>query len=605
MIYYFKTITKGVYACIGLFAILSISCKNTENGEANNANKSSLNSFIAQTYKEDLINCAAYVDSIQHTQSRPELERYYLEARSLFKAAEPVLAFQNVSNYSFLNAPNILKIEEEDLTNIRINDPKSFQTLEENIYADNLDMQTIHGAAHLITQRLKLLEKNTDLSYLKDHHILWMLRDALLRVALTGITGYDSPVLEASLSESATVYNTLKSIIIAAKPKFQDKALYDAWLNEINQTIGLLSKGEFISFDRFSFIKNHTNKQLTLFNKTVADWKVKFPFTMAINNDATSVFSNATFNTKHFTDLKNPNTGDAVVELGQLLFNDPNLSKKGNMSCATCHHKDKAFTDGLQISRGQKRNAPTLTYAALQQKFFYDTRAGSLEGQIVAVVTNQTEFHADLDHLLEKVEQNTAYKPLFDSIYNGKITDFTIRNAIAEYISSLSPFNSKFDNNINGLENTITDSEKLGFNIFMGKGKCATCHFPPVFNGTIPPAFNETEIELLGVPSKNDTINALVDADLGGFHLFGTAERKYFFKTPTVRNAALTAPYMHNGVYTELAEVVDFYNRGGGAGIGIDLPLQTLPPDPLQLTKKEQQALVDFMASLTDSNFKK
>ncbi|NJB35531.1 cytochrome-c peroxidase [Croceivirga sp. JEA036] len=602
MKYHFRTITKGVYACISLFAIVSTSCKNTSKDQEITNVKQPFNLRIAQIYKDDLLRCAAYVDSIQHTENTKDLERYYLEARSLFKAVEPILAFQDVSNYTFLNAPNILKIEEEDLTNIRINDPKSFQTLEESIYANELDIQTIHGAANLITQRLKLLEKNTDLSYLKDHHILWMLRDALLRVALTGITGYDSPVLEASLSESATVYQTLKDVLMAAQTKFQDKTLYEAWLTEINQTIQVLNEGEFVSFDRFDFIKNHTNKQLTLFNKTVVDWEVKFPFTMAINNDATSVFSNTTFNTKHFTDLKNPKTGDAVLQLGQLLFNDPNLSKKGNMRCATCHHKDKAFTDGLKVSKGQKRNAPTLTYAALQQKFFYDTRAGSLEGQIVAVVTNQTEFHADLDFLLEKVKQNKVYKPLFDSIYNGKVTDFTIRNAMAEYIRSLSPFNSKFDNNINGLENTITESEKLGFNIFMGKGKCATCHFPPVFNGTIPPAYNETEVELLGVPAKNDTINAVVDADLGGFHLFGTEERKYFFKTPTVRNAALTAPYMHNGVYPELAEVVDFYNRGGGAGIGINLPLQTLPPDPLQLSIKEQQALVDFMESLTDSN---
>lgn len=602
MIYHFKTITKGVYACISLFAILSISCKNTAKDQANTTVEQSLNAQIAQIYKDDLLHCAAYVDSIQHTENKNELKHYYLEARSLFKAVEPILAFQDVSNYTFLNAPNILKIEEEDLTNIRINDPKSFQTLEEGIYAKELDIPTIHGAANLITQRLKLLEKNTDLSYLKDHHILWLLRDAFLRVALTGITGYDSPVLEASLTESATIYKTLKEILVASQPKFKDKALYDAWLSEVNQTILALTEGEFVSFDRFDFIKNHTNKQLILFNKTVADWEVKFPFTMAINNDATSVFSSSTFNTKHFTDLKNPKTGDAVVQLGQLLFNDPNLSKNGNMSCATCHHKDKAFTDGLRVSKGQKRNAPTLTYAALQQKFFYDTRAGSLEGQIVSVVENSTEFHADLDLLLQKVKENNQYQPLFDSIYKGKITDFTIRNAMSEYIRSLSPFDSKFDNNINGLENTLTESEKLGFNIFMGKGKCATCHFPPVFNGTIPPAFNETEVELLGVPAKNDTINAVVDTDLGGFHLFGTEERKYFFKTPTVRNAALTAPYMHNGVYTELAEVVDFYNRGGGAGIGIDLPLQTLPPDPLQLSKEEQQALVDFMKSLTDNS---
>ena len=134
----------------------------------------------------------------------------------------------------------------------------------------------------------------------------------------------------------------------------------------------------------------------------------------------------------------------------------------------------------------------------------------------------------------------------------------------------------------------------------MGKAKCATCHFAPVFNGTVPTLYKDTEIELLGVPTKNDTINAIVDADLGRYNVFKTEERKHFFKTPTIRNIELTAPYMHNGVYTTLEDVVDFYNRGGGAGIGIDLELQTLPPTPLNLSETEKEDLILFMKSLTD-----
>ena len=107
-------------------------------------------------------------------------------------------------------------------------------------------------------------------------------------------------------------------------------------------------------------------------------------------------------------------------------------------------------------------------------------------------------------------------------------------------------------------------------------------------------------MELIGVPNKKDTINAQISTDLGRYYVFNTEERKHFFKTPTVRNIALTAPYMHNGVYNTLEEVVDFYNRGGGQGIGIDLPLQTLPTDPLELTKKEQEDLVLFLKTLTD-----
>lgn len=250
------------------------------------------------------------------------------------------------------------------------------------------------------------------------------------------------------------------------------------------------------------------------------------------------------------------------------------------------------------------RNSPTLTYASLQQDFFYDRRSGSLEGQIVSVVENETEFHSDLAHLQEAVEKNSDYKAQFKKVYRDSVTDFNIRNAIANYIRSLNKFNSKFDDNINGLKNTLSQNEINGFNLFMGKAKCATCHFAPLFNGTVPPNYTETEIELLGVPMANDTVNAVVDSDLGVYNIFNTEERKFFFKTPTIRNIEKTGPYMHNGVYETLEEVADFYNRGGGAGIGIDLEYQTLPPDALNLSKKEQADLIAFMKTLTDSESK-
>ena len=121
----------------------------------------------------------------------------------------------------------------------------------------------------------------------------------------------------------------------------------------------------------------------------------------------------------------------------------------------------------------------------------------------------------------------------------------------------------------------------------MGKAKCATCHFFPLFNGSVPPLYNETESEVLGVPSQNTTQNATIDSDLGEFLITKAPLKKHAFKTPTVRNSAITFPYMHNGVYQTLEEVLDFYNRGGGSGIGITTENQTLPTDKLNLTKSE------------------
>lgn len=130
---------------------------------------------------------------------------------------------------------------------------------------------------------------------------------------------------------------------------------------------------------------------------------------------------------------------------------------------------------------------------------------------------------------------------------------------------------------------------------------CGTCHFAPLFNGTVPPAYTQTESEVIGVPSRAVTRNAGIDPDLGRFVITRRPTQRHAFKTPTLRNVELTAPYMHNGVYRTLEEVLDFYNRGGGAGIGSEVPNQTLPFDKLDLTTTEQRAIIAFLRTLTDT----
>lgn len=586
---------------MGLF-VLYTSCKPSD-GEMVALNSTPLGQRISDKYLADLHECKLYMDSLLVAQDRDDLERYYHLSRSYFKRLEPIMAFYDAENYKFLNAPNILKVEEEDATSIKIASPKSFQVLEESIFVEHPDLNGISKTAELMSSRLALLERNSDFSHVKHYHLIWLLRDAVMRVSQTGITGFDSPVLEQSLLEGVFVYQSIKEILRSVRSEFTDEGLYDTWMDEIDSTIVSLQQGDFNHFDRYTFIKEHTHTQMRLCHALVTDWNIDFPFTLAIANDATSLFSEETFNIHYFSDYRNRKITKDRIELGKDLFNDPHLSKNGTISCATCHMASKAFTDGLAISRGQSRNSPTLAYAALQQAFFYDNRAGSLEGQIVSVVNNETEFHTDLNTLLKSVKSNKTYQVRFDSLYDGEINDYNIRNAIAGYIRSLTPFNSKFDKNINDLEHSLTSNEINGFNLFMGKAKCATCHFAPVFNGTVPTRYKDTELELLGVPKAADTVDAIIDPDLGRFEMYATEERKFFFKTPTVRNIELTGPYMHNGVYETLEEVVDFYNRGGGAGIGIDLEYQTLPPDPLNLNEQEQRDLILFLRTLTDSDY--
>ena len=553
---------------------------------------------LQKQFDRDIRLAATYLDSIS---IQPEKSKeFYVTSRMLFKKVEPVLSFMDIDNYGFLNQPNILKVEEEDKTDIKIKKPSGYQVLEETIYEENPDLKAIIKHANLTSKRLQLVANNLDFNHLKPYHFLWMIRKALVQVALTGITGFDSPVLENSLKEAQVVYQSLNNYLKLTQNNFKKVNLYQEWLKEIEATL-LFLETDFNTFDRYTFIKYHVHNQLDIWNRTVTDWGVKFPVTLALQNDATSLFSEHTFNIEFFAEKHTGTSTPEKIELGKKLFYDANLSTSKEISCATCHQPELAFTDGLKISKGVTRNSPTLLYAGLQQAFFYDKRAGSLEGQIISVVKNAKEFHTDLQTLEETVKRDTTYQQLYKTTYPSEPVDQkNLRIAIASYIRSLAPFNSKLDRNIRSEENSLTANEINGFNLFHGKAKCATCHFPPLYNGTVPPNYKESEIELIGVPGQNDTLKAIISPDLGRYYVYETPERKHFFKTPTVRNIKKTAPYMHNGVYQNLKDVITFYNKGGGSGIGIEEKYQTLPPDPLGLSKKEQNDLILFMKTLTD-----
>ena len=597
----FRILKKGAYV-VSLFSFFAIflTCK-SKNGREENPNEfdqSIVVQQITETYKNHLAQSSAYLDSILASEDMVEKQRLFLNAREQFKKASPYLSLADSENYKYLNQPNIIKVEEDDFTDIKVKKPTGFQSLEEALHADEPDTNEIRKHAMQTRNRLQLVQRNTDLRYIKERHVLWLIRDSFVGMALTGITGFDSPMLENSLQEAQWTYQSLLSLLEQYEKRFEDPTLFEAWKTEIESSINAL-KGNFNAFDRYAFIKAHTHEQMRLWTKTAKDWKVDFPFQRAIKNEAENLFAQNTLDHGFFASQKIDTLDTRKIALGKALFFDTSLSNNNAISCATCHRPELAYTDGLAISKGVTRNSPTLLYAAFQQGFFYDMRTGGLEGQVIDVVENESEFHSNLKNLEESVAENQSYRQQFDAIYSKGIDQNNIRNAIATFIRSLSPFESKFDKSMRD-EVALTESEVNGFNLFMGKAKCATCHFPPTFNGTVPTVFKETEMELIGVPEKNDTINAVIDDDLGRYELFKTKERMHFFKTTTIRNASKTAPYMHNGIYTTLQEVIDFYNRGGGAGIGIDLKYQTLPPDHLNLSQQEINDLIAFMEALED-----
>lgn len=586
---------KAYTYCICLLLLLITSCKK----EIAQTPSVLTDKKIENLYIKELIGCINNLDSLITSKSKTHKIEFYKKARKHFKSAEPILSYLDQDNYKSLNAPNILQVREEDPTDIKIRNPFGFQVLEESLFEEDLDTLKVHNVASITLSRLKLVKKNTYINF-KDYHIVWLLRNQIVRVATTGITGFDSPVLGEALNESQYAYATLITLLEIFQNRFNSKALYNDVVHSFKQSINELNQ-DFDSFDRYHFIKTHTDVQLKLLQDVQNDWNVIFPFEMALSNSMTSLFGKDAINLAYFTDYKSDTTHLKNKEVfGKILFNDKLLSKTQDMACATCHEKDKGFTDGrVTFDFRQKRNSPTLTYSAYQQSYFLDARTGSLEGQIVGVANNHDEFNLPMDSIVERINQNANYKHLLDSLYGNNRDDFNIRHAIASYIRTLNPFNSKFDNNINAKEDSLTALEKQGFNLFMGKAACATCHFPPLFNGTVPPNFRDTELEIIGVPETKE--NTTLDDDLGRYHLFNTQERIGAFKTPTIRNIEKTAPYMHNGVYDTLEEVMDFYNEGGGTGLGIDLPHQTLPFDHLNLSENDIKAIIAFMKTLTDT----
>ena len=584
-----KAYTLGV--CLLLF--VATACKNKEEVKPKITT-------IDEFYLSNLTETIAAFDSLININSIEEKQKKFQNARKFFKYNEALLAFVDKNNYKTINAPNILSVQEEDATDIKIKEPIGFQVIEKNLFQQKVDIFELHKLVKKTNSRLKFIQKNSYLN-LNETHILYLLKDEIVRIGTMGITGFDSPVLEQSLQETKWAYEGIEMILSLYQNKFTSKKLYQKWMQEIKSSI-LATKSDFKNFNRYHFLQNHTHKQLQLLVETQKDWKVEFPFELALKNDATSLFSNTTFNLHFFEDYKNDTLFlKEKIALGKKLFHDKKLSLNNNFSCATCHIKKLAFTDGKKtFDNNQIRNTPTLAYAALQQAFFYDGRAGSLEGQIIGVVNNHNEFATTLEGLTKVVLNNNEYKAEFDRLYVRKGTDDDIRQAIASYIRTLNTFESKFDKNINKKENSLTTKEIKGFNLFMGKAKCATCHFPPLFNGTVPPNFKESELELIGTPKNSDFKTAVIDTDLGRYNLFQTEAKKHFFKTPTLRNISKTAPYMHNGVYTTLEEVLEFYNRGGGNGLNFNLKYQTLPSDSLNLTKEEIKNIIAFLKTLND-----
>ena len=560
---------------------------------------------------DQLLVASGRLDSLlKYPAEEASVQAAFRDARLAYKPLEPLLEHYNPELAKKLNGPAIDKHDLEAAER-KVWPATGFQVVEEYLFpAVDLDQQAeASKQMSILHGHLQVYRQDADGLSLSDRNIFEALRLEPLRIMSLGISGFDSPVAFHSLPEARAALDGMRDILALYASSSPGK-VGESLIKEIAQAQAFLDKNtSFDDFDRLTFIKEHLDvisRELYAFQQKLGI--LSNPWPTAVDLNEPSFLSEKTFNPEFFAPKFNRNASSEVIALGKTLFSEPMLSSNSRRSCASCHHPDKAFTDGLKKSKALNghddipRNTPTVINAAFQRSQFYDSRINFLEGQVGDVVSNSDEMHGSVEEAAAKLSVSPEYRRLFAQAFDqDSITAPDLQKAIAAYVRSLNGFNAPLDQYLRGDEVALTEGQVSGFNLYMGKGKCATCHFMPLFNGTVPPMYNDTESEVLGVPAQNDTINAQVDPDEGMFVEYGGEMLRFAFKTPTLRNVALTAPYMHNGVYETLEEVIDFYNRGGGAGIGIDLAYQTLPPDPLNLTEQEQKDLVSFLHALTDT----
>lgn len=286
------------------------------------------------------------------------------------------------------------------------------------------------------------------------------------------------------------------------------------------------------------------------------------------------------------------------IDLGRLLFFDPVLSADGTVSCASCHDPQQAFTDGRARSVGingltGSRSAPSLWNAGFLKSLFWDARAETLEQQMLGPLYAEDEMGNTPAQLLASLNGIAAYRDLFQEAFgHAPITLDQLYTALAAFESSLVSLNSRYDLYAHGFQDALNADEIAGLNIFRSfVARCAECHTPPLFTNQ--------QIAVLGTPEPEGMLR-----DVGAEGPSGERSLRAGFKVPSLRNVALTAPYMHSGRFDSLREAVAFYTGGRGHAVpeGETLSIHWHIWEP-KLSDNELDRLVDFLGTLTDQSF--
>ncbi|MEX2178138.1 MAG: cytochrome c peroxidase [Gemmatimonadaceae bacterium] len=273
----------------------------------------------------------------------------------------------------------------------------------------------------------------------------------------------------------------------------------------------------------------------------------------------------------------------AKIELGRRLFFDRRLSADQSTSCASCHRPERAFSDTAPraigvFGRVGRRNAPALINVGYGKSFSWDGRTASIEEQVLRAIQDSLELALPLDEMVARLRADAYYRRAYRQSFGGDVSAEATARALASYLRTLRSGDSPRDRFHLGDTLGLSVEARRGFRLFAGKANCSRCHMGPTLSDE---EFHNTGVSFGG-------------GDAGRAEVTGRDGDRGAFNTPTLRDVALTSPYMHDGSFRMLEEVIEFYNRGGGPNPHLDSEIQ-----PLGLTPEEKRSLLAFLQSLT------
>lgn len=572
------------------------------------------------------------------------VRRGFRHVRAAYKRVEFLMAYVDSASAAALNGPGReageqgqRDVDADDVTDGEAPSGGVLQALEQTVWRSpfGLDARTrrmldleVAGARATVARARAV----ADHLVLRDGDIFDAARVEMARVLALGLAGDDSRFADDGVIEAAAALAGTRDALVAYATRLENQAP-GAWraLDTCfaSASAALRAHPDFDSFDRLRFIVQAANPLSRALARAARTLGVQPAATRCATRrpwrlEAATLFEAGAFDPLAHAPCDAPVPTGEIVTLGALLFSDPALSGAGTRACASCHHPERTFTDGRARAqplpprsrpapsssatgpRAPLRNTPTLLDVAFADALFADGRVSSLEDQVSDVVTSPTEMAGSLDSAARRLAARPAVAARFarafgDASPSTAVTPHRIRWALAAYERTLTASDTRVDRALRGDSTALTASERRGFTVFMGKGRCGTCHYLPLFSGMRPPDYAHADFEVLGVPRRADTARAEHDSDPGRFAVTHAPEDMGAMRTPTLRFISRTAPYMHNGAYRTLAEVVDFYDRGGRAGVGGPIPNQTLSATPLHLSASEKRDLIAFLGALSDS----